>query len=487
MSLQQKLSLKLQQKMVLTPTLQQAIRLLQLTRLELIQEASQELQTNPVLEEATTIEEPVQTAAQELAARETAAEESTPIERMEEKIDVESYFQDYLETNLKYRGNRTEVPEDAPDTERYLSSPETLTEHLQWQVSLSRLTDAEQSIAEVIIGNLREDGYLTCTVEDIAHQTGQELPDAERILAIVQTMDPVGVATRDLKECLRVQLQAYHPEEKVALRIVEEALPFIERDKPAQLAARVEATVDQVEEALRIIRNLDPKPGLRYNNPVNPTVIPDVVVEKDGEEYRVLLNEDGMPHLRISSTYRTMAEEGSPEAGQEALTYLREKVRSAMWFLKSIEERQRTIFKVAREIVDFQRDFLDKGPSYMKPLILRDVAERVGVHESTVSRVVSNKYMQTPRGVLPMKYFFATGIGTLDGNDVSSMKVKERLKSMVDGEDPKRPLSDQRLADLLKREGILLARRTVAKYREELNIPSSGRRKGKKLIIRRRP
>ncbi len=480
MSLQQKLSLKLQQKMVLTPTLQQAIRLLQLTRLELIQEASQELQTNPVLEEATTIEEPVQTPAQELAARETAAEEATPIERMEEKIDVESYFQDYLETNLKYRGTRSEVPEDAPDSERYLSSPETLPEHLEWQVSLSRMTGAERAVAEFIIGNLREDGYLACTVEDVVHQTGQPLAEVERVLGLVQTMDPVGVAARDLKECLRVQLQAYHPDEAVALRIVEEALPFIERDKPGQLAARVEATADQVEEALRVIRNLDPKPGLRFTNPMNPTVIPDVVVEKDGDAYRVLLNEDGMPHLRISNTYRTMAEEGSPEAGQEALTYLREKVRSAMWFLKSIEERQRTIYKVAREIVDFQRDFLDKGPAHMKPLILRDVAERVGVHESTVSRVVSNKYMQTPRGVLPMKYFFATGIGTLDGNDGSSMKVKERIKAMVDGEDGKRPLSDQRLADLLKREGILLARRTVAKYREELNIPSSGRRKGKK-------
>ena len=477
MSLQQKLSLRLQQKMVLTPTLQQAIRLLQLTRLELVQEASQELQTNPVLEEATTIEEPATTTAMESQAAD--AVEDSPIERMEEKIDVESYFQDYLETNLKYRGNRQEVPEDAPDTERYLSSPETLTEHLQWQVSLSRLNPSERNIAECIIGNLREDGYLACTVEDLTSLAPCTAEEAERILALVQQMDPVGVAARDLRECLRVQIAAYHPSEAVASRIVEEALPFVERDKPGQLAARVGSTADQVEAAMRIIRNLDPKPGLRYNNPVNPTIVPDVVVEKDGEEYRILLNEDGMPRLRISPTYRTMAEEGSPEAGAEALTYLREKVRSAMWFLKSIEERQRTIFKVAKEIVEFQRDFLDKGPSFMRPLILRDVADRVGVHESTVSRVVSNKYMQTPRGVLPMKYFFATGIGTLDGGDVSSMKVKERVKSLVEGEDARRPMSDQRLADLLKREGILLARRTVAKYREELNIPSSGRRKGR--------
>ncbi len=478
MSLQQKLSLKLQQKMVLTPTLQQAIRLLQLTRLELIDEASMELQTNPVLEEATTIEEPAAPAGQDMTPAEVP--EPTPIEQMEEKIDVESYFQDFLETNLKYRGNRQEVPEDAPDTERYLSAPETLTEHLEWQVSLSRLDGDERAVAEYIIGNLRDDGYLASSVEELAASAGRPLEQVERILRVVQRLDPVGVAARDLKECLLIQLDAYHPEELLAARIVEEALAFIERDKPAQLAARMGATALEVEDALCIIRHLDPKPGLRYNNPFNPTVIPDVVVEKDGDAYRVLLNEDGMPHLRISPTYRTMAEEGSPEAGAEALSYLKEKVRSAMWFLKSIEERQRTIYKVAKEVVEFQRDFLDKGPSFMRPLILRDVAERVGVHESTVSRVVSNKYMQTPRGILPMKFFFATGIGTLDGTDVSSMKVKERIKALVEGEDARRPMSDQRLADLLKREGILLARRTVAKYREELNIPSSSRRKGTK-------
>ncbi len=478
MSLQQKLTLKLQQKMVLTPTLQQAIRLLQLTRLELIQEASQELQTNPVLEESTTIEEPA--GAPVVEEPTSDAHEDSPIQQMEEKIDVESYFQDFLETNLKYRGNRVEIPEDAPDTERYISAPETLTEHLQWQVNLSRLEANERTVAECIIGNLREDGYLACTVEDLAHQTGRPTDEVERVLHLVQQMDPVGAASRDLQECLRVQLLAYHPEETLALRIVGEALAFIERDKPSQLAARLGVKAPEVEAALYIIRHLDPKPGLRYRNPFNPTVIPDVVVEKDGDEYRVLLNEDGMPRLRISPTYRTMAEEGSPEAGAEALTYLKEKVRSAMWFLKSIEERQRTIYRVAKEVVEFQRDFLDKGPSFMRPLILRDVAERVGVHESTVSRVVSNKYMQTPRGILPMKYFFATGIGTLDGNDVSAMKVKERIKNLVEGEEARRPLSDQRLADMLKREGILLARRTVAKYREELNIPSSGRRKGMK-------
>jgi len=478
MSLQQKLSLKLQQKMVLTPTLQQAIRLLQLTRLELVQEVSQELQINPVLEDATTIEEPLSAPSEEEAALRETAEEN-PLERYEEKIDVESYFQDYLETSLKYRGTQRENLEEAPDTERYLSAPESLAEHLEWQVSLSRLSPKEREVAQVIIGNLREDGYLTVGLEDLCAATGTTPEEAESVLRVVQNMDPVGVAARDLKECLRIQLMALEEPDELALRIVEEFLPLLEREKPAQLASRLGVTEDRLGEAMDLIRHLDPKPGLRYNNPVNPTIVPEVVVEKEGDGYRVFLNEDGMPHLRISSRYRSMAEEGSAEESQETLTYLKEKMRSALWFLKSLEERQRTIFKVATQIVEFQRDFLDKGRAYMRPLILRDVAERVGVHESTVSRVVSNKYMQTPRGILPMKYFFNTGIGTMDGGDVSAMRVKERLKSLVDGEDPRHPLSDQVLADLLKREGILLARRTVAKYREELNIPSSGRRKSR--------
>ena len=476
MTLQQKLSLKLQQKMILTPTLQQAIRLLHLTRIELQDAVTQEVMENPVLEESGSGEEDGH-PTEEFHASPERQEEETPIDSLQEKIDVESYFQDFLETGLKYRGSAPESREEGPDQDRYLSRSENLAEHLLWQVGVSRMSAAEQEIAKFIVGNLGEEGYLSASLEEVAAATGAEAAAVEAVLAKVQLLDPVGVAARDLRECLLIQLKAYGFQGSLAYTVVEGFLANIERESRAQLAQRLHVGEEELAEALRLIKTLDPKPGLKYNQPVNPSIVPDVIVEKVGDEYKISLNEDGMPKLRINTKYVSMAEEGSAEAGQETMTYLKEKMRSALWFLKSIEERQKTIHKVASQLVEFQMGFLEKGPSAMKPLVLKDVAERVGVHESTVSRVVSNKYIQTPRGIFPMKYFFNTGLATVDGLDVSSLKVKERLKNLLDSEDPKKPLSDQKLVEILRKEGVLLARRTVAKYREELHIPSSGRRK----------
>ncbi len=479
MSLQQKLNLnlKLQQKMVLTPMLQQAIRLLQLTRMDLLSEVSIELEGNPVLEDADTIEAPAEVPGKESPAE--AAAEADPLEEFKDKIDVESYFQDYVETNMKYRGIRREAPQDAPNSERYISAPESLGEHLAWQVNLGRMDEEEREIARIIIGNLREDGYLAVSVEEVAATTNLDVETVERVLAGIQLMDPTGVAARSLKECLRVQLSALGGEPNpVALDVVEHYLEILEWENPAGMAAKMSQPIDRVEEALELIRRLNPKPGLSFSTTANPAVVPDVLVIRDGDDYRVVVNDDGMPKLRISNRYRAMVvDPATGEASKETMDYLRERLQSALWFLKSIEERQRTIYKVARELVSFQRDFLDKGPSKMRPLILRDVAERIGVHESTVSRVVSNKYVETPRGIFPMKYFFNTGINTINGPSVSSMHVKNRIREAVGAEVPENPLSDRQLTNLLRREGVLLARRTVAKYREELHIPSSARRK----------
>lgn len=478
MTLQQKLFLKLQQKMVLTPALQQAIRLLQLTRMELLSEVNQELEINPVLEEASTAEEKV--SEEPSAALEGDTKETDPLDGFKDKIDVESYFQDYIETRMKYRGVHQEAAGERAEPEQYVPEVETLADHLDWQVGLSDLEGADRKIAESIIGNLREDGYLAMDVQEIAKELSVGTEAVDRVLARVQLMDPVGVAARNLRECLRVQLLAQGNPDPLALDIVDNHLDLLEKKGIEALAAELGVSGDRADEAIRLIKALDPNPGLIYNRPYNPMVVPEVFVDKDGDSYRVHLNEDGMPKLRISMRYRSMAENDSGDTSDEALVYLRDKLRSALWFLKSIEERQKTIYKVSKEMVECQREFLDKGPAYMKPLILRDVAERVGVHESTVSRVVSNKYIQTPRGVLPMKYFFNTGISTMDGPDVSSMKVKDLVKRIVEAEDPERPLSDQRIAELLRREGILLARRTVAKYREELGIPSSNQRRTRK-------
>lgn len=480
MTMQQKLSLKLQQKMVLTPSLQQAIRLLQLTRIELQEEVAQEIQANPVLEEASLVEESPSQPGNTAPAETLSEPEVTPLDSFQEKIDVENYFQDYLETSMKYRGTSMEFADEGPDTERFLAQPESLADHLEWQLSLGRFSARDREIALAVVGNLQEDGYLAATDEELAAQTGYDLESVCGALHLVQRLDPVGTACRSLRECLLVQLEAIGARETLAWTLADGHLEELERFTPEQVAHRLGKSVEEMQKALHLLRTLDPKPGLRYNTPINPTIEPDVVVEKDGDGYRVRLNEDGLPKLRLSTRYRAMAEDR--ESGNEAHIYLKEKMRSALWFLKGIEERQRTILNVAREVVEAQRAFLDKGPAHMRPLILRDVADRVGVHESTVSRVVSNKYMQTPRGILAMKYFFHTGISTLDGVDVSSLRVKERIKVLIESEKPGAPLSDQRLADILKREGILLARRTVAKYREELNLPTSARRKAQKSV-----
>jgi RNA polymerase sigma-54 factor len=479
MSLKQTLNLRLQQKMVLTPSLQQAIRLLQLTRLELEGELSMELEKNPLLEDETMPAEQLPQESAEAKIEEQEISESSPVDAMEDKIDVEAYFADYFDTGLKYRGNSYETIEDGGIQENLMTRTETLSEHLEWQVQMSRMSPEEEKVAVLIIGNLRSDGYLDESLEKIAEEAGCGLEFCEKVLSQVQQMDPVGVAARDLRECLLVQLRAFTPPPKLAVEIVESHLDELLKPDEEKISKNLGRPVEEVKEALKIIRDLDPKPGLNYSSEPNPVVIPDAVIEKTGDEFRVRLNDEGLPRLRLNRYYQLLIEKGGFENSPETVTYLKDKLRSALAFLKGVEERHKTIYNVVCQLVDIQHDFLDKGSSSLKPLVLREIAERIGVHESTVSRVVSNKYVETPNGIIPLKDFFTTGIQTIEGKDISQQKVKSVIQRLIGEERPEKPLSDQQIAATLRREGILLARRTVAKYREEMKIPSSSQRTNK--------
>lgn len=473
MKIKQTIFLKLQQKLALTPSLQQTIRLLQLTRTELEEEIINELEKNPLLEDSSlSLDNEYDTPSPE----EVENIEVDSLNYFEDKIDVESYYYDFIETSEKYKGVSYEKVEEGGIEENLLTKSESLAEHLIWQIRMVNLSEEEERIAEYIIGNLREDGYLDEELENIAKDLNCDYPLCEKVLKIIQRLDPVGVASRNLKECLLIQLEVFYPEEKLPLIIVENYLEKLVNIDLEELSKELNADVEEVKKAIKVIKSLDPKPGLRFDKTINYEIVPDVIVEKVGKDYIVRLNDDGLPKLKLNRYYRLLIEKGGLKSSEETLIFLKEKLKSAFSFLKSLEERNRTIYNIACELVEYQKEFLEKGPSYIKPLILKDIAEKVGVHESTVSRVVSNKYIQTPRGIMLMKEFFSTGVQTLNGKDISQAKVKAIIKKLIEEESPQKPLTDSQIATILKREGILLARRTVAKYREEMNIPPSSAR-----------
>lgn len=475
--LEQKLQPRLVQKLIITPQLQQAIRLLQLSKLDLQDEISQELVENPALEE---LGAPTET----VSATPTQPErESDDRAGENEDFDYASFFRDLEDSYQPTHGMVESRDEELPTADQLLRSQTGLAEHLTWQLELSALGPRERAIGEAIIGNIDEKGYLEATAEEIAAMAeGDEkwtTEDVERVRALIQLFDPIGVGSRTLQECLLVQLCAQGMGDSYAATAIRDFLPLVEGRKQAELAKALDADPEDVEDLLEALRNLDPRPGERYNPSPTTYIAPDVYVIKDGDGYRVLLNEEGLPRLRISPTYRRFFDrpENGAAADATAREFVRDKVRAAFRLIRSLEERQRTIFKVATSIVQRQRAFLDHGIDQIRPLVLRDVAEDIGMHESTVSRVVNNKYMHTPRGLFEMRFFFHSGLAAAGGDAVSSLSVKEKIKRMVQEEDPARPLSDQTIAEALRRDGLSIARRTVAKYREELRIAPSTARK----------
>ena len=489
MFMQQRLGLKMAQKPVLTQSLRQLVKLLALNKLELKEEIAQELTENPVLELAagTNERESSLDAAAEAEARRNGSDSSDsgkadkdddlPNDPFSE-IDLGKFFDDYLGSGSK--GPAPEVV-DKPTFETFLSSPTTLTDHLMWQLSLTQCSAGERAAAEAIVGNLNEDGYLSVDLEEIQAESGSELVEVEDALEMVQQFDPLGVGSRDLQECLLIQIRAIEADDDLPGIIVRDHWDDLQNDIPertANLAAACEATHEEVDEALREIRALDPRPGRRYGGSEVRAVEPDVEFQKNGAGFRVVLHEDDVPDLRLNRSYRGLMKRGV--SAPEVRNYIKERYNSAIQLLRNIDQRRQTIRGVCDVIARRQPGFLAGGLEHLRPMMIKEVAEESGVHPSTVSRAVANKYALTPHGVYELRFFFTEGVQGPGGASLPLLLLKRKVKKMIEDEDPAKPLTDDKLSKMLREEGIHVTRRTVAKYREDMNIPSTHKRRRKR-------
>jgi RNA polymerase sigma-54 factor len=483
MALELKQAPKLVQQLVITPQLQQAIRLLQLTRLELVDMISQEMKENPLLEEE---EEGKELTEGEAPASEQGEEENLtePEHTPEVKgngegtddFDWENYLENYNLTSFQKSSPASPDGEEKPSFENFLTKRTTLVDHLQWQLQLSHFTEQEHEAGTWIIGNLDEDGYLKISLEDICSETNIPMEVVAFVLQKIQQFDPIGVAARDLKECLLIQLSQTTPRDALAEKIVFEHLSLLKNRNYPAIAKRLGVSLDRVNRAASLISKLDPKPGKAFGGEVIQEIIPDVYVYKVEGDYVIYLNDEGIPRLKVNSLYRNIINGGRVTLEGDR-KYIQDKLRSALWLIRSIHQRQRTIYKVAKSIVKFQRDFLDKGIQFLKPLVLRDVAEDIQMHESTISRVTHNKYVHTPQGIYELKFFFNAGITSTQGETLASESVKNLVREIIEKEDPRKPYSDEKLVKILQGMNIHIARRTVSKYREMMKILSSNERR----------
>ncbi|MBI4461944.1 MAG: RNA polymerase factor sigma-54 [Acidobacteria bacterium] len=473
--LEPKLYLKVAQKQILTPGLVQMVSLLQLNRLELKEMIEQELMQNPVLEEVSEDGLPRDEDAGGEAA--SASESETPVDEVSdpfEEFDIQALFEEYADATDR---NREVETVERPSFENILSRPGSLVDHLEWQLSLTVVVEPVREAARSIIGNLNEDGYLTATLEEIASSGNHELAQVEEALKLVQEFDPLGVAARDVRECLLLQLQALEPENTLARQIVSDFLKQVQNKQYREIARALNRPLPAVLAAIEVIRGLDPRPGQRYNQSQPRLVEPDVAFVKVGDTYQAILNEDELPQLRLSPVYRRLLDRRS--ATKEVRHYVRERFTAAIQLLKNIEQRKQTIRRVCEIILERQREFLDRGPDALRPLMIKEVAEEVGVHPSTVSRAVANKYAITPQGVYALRFFFSEAVGGPQGADTSLLALKRRVRKMIEEEDARHPLTDEEIAKRLSAEGIHVTRRTVAKYREDMKIPSTHQRRVK--------
>ena len=471
--MQQTQNLALQQ--VLSPQLQQSLLILQTPLLELRNLVQQEMETNPVLEEL-----PEELGADERRDAESSADDNFKNE-FEKLASLDEEWRDYMAQSASYSADGARGSKEAQDKRQFLfdSIPvqETLQQNLVGQLNQSVLSASDRKAAELIVGNIDDNGFLQSTPEEMALNSGIPKEDFEKMLALIQSFYPAGVGARDLRECLLLQLQRLGKENTLEYKIVSEHMEDLGRRRFPEIARRMGISVEDVQKAGDNIARLNPRPGQVFAAAPQNYVLPDVMVEKMDGEYQVVLNNEQIPHLRISNLYKDIIASGEAQSG-EVKNYVRDKIRSGKFLIRSIHQRQQTIFNIAQQIVSRQRDFLDHGPSHLKPMTMGEVADAVGVHETTVSRAVSRKYMATPQGVFEMKYFFTSGYQTAAGDSLSNISVKEAILDLVKHESGSAPLSDHEIVEILSERGIPIARRTVAKYRDELNIlPSYMRRK----------
>ncbi len=480
-----RLQMKLSQRLIMTPALQQAIKMLPMTRMELISAIRQEIEENPFLEEAATEddsqeadaeavreatevpEEPVRTEFQEDAVMKDVVQEKTQTD----EVDWDSYLQEEA-----YDGGTGEGYQERPSLENTLKGSESLYDHLLWQLNVTIVQPKQNEIGQLIVADIDDDGFFKTPLTEIAEESGATLDEVAEVLAIIKRFDPTGVGAADVKECLQIQAEALEPDDPIIREIIAGHLGNLSERNYAKIARDLGVDVERVMESIEFIRGLDPAPGRTINPEKAHYVEPDLYLVKMNDDYHVLLNDDGVPRLKISPYYRTILK-GKEQVQESAKEFVESKFRAAEWLIKSIEQRRQTMLKVGRSIVKFQRGFLDHGMSYLKPLVLKDVAEDIGMHESTISRVTRNKYIHTPQGIYELKFFFHSGVDSYLGNMVSSVRVKEMIKKIVTEEDPKKPATDDKIVKMLEMQDVKIARRTVTKYRKELKVPPASKRK----------
>jgi RNA polymerase sigma-54 factor len=479
MILKQQLHQKQVQKLILAPALQQAIKLLPLTNLELIEIIDTELSQNPMLEvEEETAEKKGEESEQNIdqdMKRERSEETPLDSKEKEEEQEIEAYFQQYFDEG--FRSFSYEKKESVA-LENIVSKSPSLWDHLTWQANLTFFSETDKNIAQHIIGNINEDGYLTVSIQELGSATGASEEMIERVRDKIKSFDPVGAGSLSVSEALLSQMDYFEIEDKITRIIVSQYIHLLEKSDFIQVAKELGISLEEVKPHIDVIKGLDPTPGRKYSQERTTYVVPDILVAKEGDELKITLNDEGLPRLKVNSFYKKLLSRASKE-NPEAYQYLKDKMKKAFWFLRSLDQRDQTIYKVAHYIVDKQKDFIERGLEYIKPLTLIELAQEIGVHESTVGRVVANKYIMTPRGVFSLKYFFHKSLSGDFGEEVSSLRVKERIKKLVENEDRKNPLSDIEIETILARENFRIARRTVAKYRKQLKIPPSHIRKRK--------